>query len=671
MLKRGHFARYLSTGHLVFARSGTLYAVPFDAKRLVTQGREVPVVQNISTDEQSGYAAFAVSANGSLVYVPGRPATLQPSNSVAGISRTGEIRKLSPDLRDYSNPRVSPDGRKVALEVFGDGTAVHIWIMDAETGAATQLTFDGEENRYPVWTADGRDILFTSKRGTSRSIYRKAADGSGEERLVLDGTALHCTGLVASRRRNPVHEHHGRSHLRLVRTSHADRGHIGHHGPAQDPGFPSPLHGEVVPGILCGSLRHIAGQWRDHRDRGRRPGRGHSRKPGSRRAVPSTRGAELVRGTEETGAGENKTGRMRSHVHKPHLGVPGRPGWKVTPELHHPRRPLRGAESRVRSGGLRQGVEIVSPSLRVFVALGCLATMTAASAQSVAFAPTSTRLTLIGPENLESGYLTNLPQSLAQSRQDQSLMAECGQSHDARLQDKALMLPALMMISRTGVRLVLDRIERRMQAELQKYSAVYRAQADGLFYRYEDANGQPLLRYNCLRITRLPAGSDDGAAEMDLLFRLRLTPQGDGMELTPLRLHLARAAAHTDDGRVNLSVGLSAQAVWRDATVGRSSEIFDEIIFNAGTISGTDAAATRYFAAGEVAPVLLPIIPISTGVDASTPYGYARLAATVAETAVPPASLEGAIDLLARRRDAISIVLLRACETRLQALLGH
>jgi hypothetical protein len=69
--------------------------------------------------------------------------------------------------------------------------------------------------------------------------------------------------------------------------------------------------------------------------------------------------------------------------------------------------------------------------------------------------------------------------------------------------------------------------------------------------------------------------------------------------------------------------------------------------------------------------VLLPIIPVSTSVDPVTPYGYARITATVAETGVPPDKLEQAVDLLSRHRDSISAALLKACENRLLALATH
>jgi len=190
VIKGGHFARYLPTGHLVFVRGNTLYAVAFDPERLEVRGREVPVVPSIATNEGSGVAAFDVAENGTLLYVPGpQPGSAGNTvKSVVRVNRSGVPAGLSAEARDYSTPRASPDEARIAVEVVGDDKRVHIWTMDAKTGAATQLTFDGEEDRYPVWTADGRDVIYTSRSGKDYALWRKAADGTGEARKILDGT---------------------------------------------------------------------------------------------------------------------------------------------------------------------------------------------------------------------------------------------------------------------------------------------------------------------------------------------------------------------------------------------------------------------------------------------------------------------------------------------------
>ena len=189
VLKGGHFARYVPTGHLLFARNGTLFAVAFDLQHLVARGREVPVVQGMLTDEGNGFAAYDVSENGTLVYqsgtVNGQSGKVR---NVVRADRTGAMTVISAETRNYSSPRASPDGSRIAVEVTEEDGRVHIWVMDAKSGAATQLTFEGDEDRYPLWTADGRDVLYTSRRGKEHTVWRKAADGSGTARQVVAGT---------------------------------------------------------------------------------------------------------------------------------------------------------------------------------------------------------------------------------------------------------------------------------------------------------------------------------------------------------------------------------------------------------------------------------------------------------------------------------------------------
>jgi Tol biopolymer transport system component/predicted Ser/Thr protein kinase len=187
VLKGGTFARYLRTGHLVFARRGALYAVAFDAKRLEAIGREVPVVQDVATEETGGVAQYGVSSNGTLIYAQRATPTGSDRLAVVQASREGVTTALSTELRGYAMPRVSPDGLRLAVEVGEGSSRAQIWIMDLATGNATQLTFDGE-NHFPVWTHDGREVLFTSKRDGKFAIYRQPADCAGEAVRVLEGT---------------------------------------------------------------------------------------------------------------------------------------------------------------------------------------------------------------------------------------------------------------------------------------------------------------------------------------------------------------------------------------------------------------------------------------------------------------------------------------------------
>ena len=126
------------------------------------------------------------------MYVPGT--TQAQGASAISPSWAGNGSPFTDERREYFRPRMSPDGARVAVEVTEQGLATHIWIVAVESGVATQLTFGGSRNRFPVWTSDGQTVIFASDRveGEGPGVYRKAADGSAEATLVVpeDGVVI-------------------------------------------------------------------------------------------------------------------------------------------------------------------------------------------------------------------------------------------------------------------------------------------------------------------------------------------------------------------------------------------------------------------------------------------------------------------------------------------------
>ena len=178
----GSDARYLSTGHLVYALSGVLYAVPFDPRSLAPTGAAVPIVEGVSraTGNQTGAAHFSVSESGSLIYIPGpldASAGLGETMQLGLIDRKGVVEPLPLPPDAYQMPRVSPDGTRIT---FGtdDGKEAIVWIYDLVGNAPRRrLTFGGN-NRVPVWSADGKRVVFQSDRDGDAAIFWQAADGS-------------------------------------------------------------------------------------------------------------------------------------------------------------------------------------------------------------------------------------------------------------------------------------------------------------------------------------------------------------------------------------------------------------------------------------------------------------------------------------------------------------
>jgi serine/threonine-protein kinase len=191
LVEGGSDARYVPTGHLVYALGGTLFAVPFDARRLQVTSGPAPVLEGVARAAlgggNAGTAQFSVSNTGSLIYSPG-PAGVTVASSggrVLGLAdRKGASERLKLPPASYEHPRVSPDGKRVA---FGtdDGKEAIVWIYDlAGTTSMRRLTFGGR-NRFPIWSADGQHVAFQSDREGDLGIFWQRADGTGAaERLT-------------------------------------------------------------------------------------------------------------------------------------------------------------------------------------------------------------------------------------------------------------------------------------------------------------------------------------------------------------------------------------------------------------------------------------------------------------------------------------------------------
>ncbi len=182
----GSDARYIPTGHLVYALRDGLYAMAFDVDSLTVRGGPVPIVAGVqrATDPgtNTGAANFGISAQGSLVYVSGT--SVSNDRMLALVGRDGVVAPLGVPPAPYLSPRLSPDGgRLVVQSVEAEGNT--LWTYDLSSDRQIQqLTFEGDNHR-PVWTPDGQHITFASNRDGPMSLYWTPADGSGApERLT-------------------------------------------------------------------------------------------------------------------------------------------------------------------------------------------------------------------------------------------------------------------------------------------------------------------------------------------------------------------------------------------------------------------------------------------------------------------------------------------------------
>ena len=193
LLEGGSYARYVPSGHIVYARAGSLMAVPFDLKRLEVSGEPVPIVEGVvTTAATSGGAEYDVGRSGLLAYVPGTARA--PQSSLVWVDRQGVGKKLPAPLNNYSAPRMSPDGKLLALQIASGPS--DIWIYDFERNTLTRVTFTGT-NAAPVWTPDGRKVVYRSIQG-SPSFRWKLADGSATEEVVLPYSSFSEVNAIGS-----------------------------------------------------------------------------------------------------------------------------------------------------------------------------------------------------------------------------------------------------------------------------------------------------------------------------------------------------------------------------------------------------------------------------------------------------------------------------------------
>ena len=176
VLQPGSYGRFVASGHLLFVQNGAISAASFDAQKLEPPGRSATVVDNIVADSTTGGAQYAVSNDGTLVFLQGRKST--KAVSVVWMERSGSIGTLHDTPLDWTNPQVSPRGTHLAFDVH-DGRNRDIWILDLDTRQMSQLTSDAADDYKPVWTRDSKRIVFTSTRNGAPNLYWQPVDGTG------------------------------------------------------------------------------------------------------------------------------------------------------------------------------------------------------------------------------------------------------------------------------------------------------------------------------------------------------------------------------------------------------------------------------------------------------------------------------------------------------------
>ena len=185
LITGARMARYIGTGHLLFARQGVLHAVRFDPDRLQLIGASKPVINGLGGDKTTGSSHFTYAGDGTLAYIPG-----EQQGGLRRLVWTDLKGTISPGPEvpqaGIGDPSLSPDGRRLAVTLQA-GNGVDIWTYDFERRTFTRLTFSGV-NMTPVWSATGDEVWYTSiaSTGQQTTVYRKPADGGRDAERVIE-----------------------------------------------------------------------------------------------------------------------------------------------------------------------------------------------------------------------------------------------------------------------------------------------------------------------------------------------------------------------------------------------------------------------------------------------------------------------------------------------------
>ena len=181
VLVEGRQAHYVPTGHLVYAKTENLMAVPFDLEALEVTGDPITLLEGVRGERGCG-VDYSLSSNGTLIYVSGET---RKQTQLVWVDRRGTMEVLYAIQHNFQEPRFSPDGNRLSVTVW-EGEDSDIWIYEIARGILTPLTFEGQ-NKSAIWTPDGKRVTFSSNRNDEWNISWMPTDGSGAAEELTAG----------------------------------------------------------------------------------------------------------------------------------------------------------------------------------------------------------------------------------------------------------------------------------------------------------------------------------------------------------------------------------------------------------------------------------------------------------------------------------------------------
>jgi serine/threonine protein kinase len=173
---------YVPPGYLMYETNGTLLAHPFDPDAGKFIGDPFPFAEGIGQGGV-GLAHFSGAGNGTLIFTGGD----SPERQLVWFDRNGRELETVSDAGRIQNPVLSPDGRRLVVEIHDErNDNTDLWMIDLRREAKSRFTFDAEDDISPVWSPDGSTVAFASNRDGDTDIFVKSAAATGAETKIID-----------------------------------------------------------------------------------------------------------------------------------------------------------------------------------------------------------------------------------------------------------------------------------------------------------------------------------------------------------------------------------------------------------------------------------------------------------------------------------------------------
>jgi Tol biopolymer transport system component len=181
VVKGGVYARYAS-GHLLYFSSGTLFAVPFDLRRMRTAGGPKPILEDVMTASIAGLAFYDVSSDGTIFYLPVDPGMDQ--RELLWVDRSGKSSPVVTQRRNYADSQLSPDQQSIIVTIQDQSLRADLWMYEIARDAWTRVTTEAN-NYLPVWSPDGTRFVFASNRSGPYNLFVMASDLASPPKQII------------------------------------------------------------------------------------------------------------------------------------------------------------------------------------------------------------------------------------------------------------------------------------------------------------------------------------------------------------------------------------------------------------------------------------------------------------------------------------------------------